>query len=82
MKNLTKQEILAKIRQASELIFDIERELSIVSDLRREGYRARIKIGEFYNTIYDTPEDLIPYKNHPREVFFIILRWVNISALK
>ena len=52
-----------KIQQASELIFDIEQELSIDSDLRREGYRARIKMGEFSNMIYHTPEDCIPYRN-------------------
>jgi hypothetical protein len=66
MKNLTKEEMRAKIQKASELIFEIEQELSIGSDLRQEGYRTRIKMGEFYNTIYDTPEDCIPYKNQEK----------------
>jgi hypothetical protein len=63
MKNLTKQEMRAKIQRASELIFEVEKELILDSDLRRNGLLARIKITEFYNQVYQTMEDDIPYRN-------------------
>ena len=37
----------AKLEQATKLIFEVENELNTNSNIRREGYRARIGVGEF-----------------------------------
>lgn len=41
----TFEERKAALRQAEDLIFSVEKSLPYESEIRREGYRTRIKLG-------------------------------------
>jgi len=65
MINQTKQEMLAKLQEAGDIIFEIEKQFQLDSDLRKFGYRARIGVSDFYNQIWWAKDEEIPYKKEP-----------------
>jgi hypothetical protein len=62
MNDPTKHEMRARLQEAADIIFEVEKVLDINSDLRKFGYRARIEISEFQNQILWTKDEEIPYK--------------------
>jgi len=67
MNDPTKHEMRARLQEAADIIFEIEKRLQLDSDLRKFGYRARIGVSEFQNQIFWTEDEKVPYKKESWE---------------